>query len=83
MNNNKITLSLTHDELVLILLGLANSPEVMDTNLSRARRLFPDLRDKLPMCYKEICPEIDHGWNTHSDLYKRIFCAIKEEKPNE
>lgn len=78
--NNKITLTLTHDELVLILLGLANSPEVMDKNLSRARQLFPDLREKLPVYYKEICPEIDHGWNTHSDLYKRIFNAIKEEK---
>lgn len=74
------TLSFTHDELVLVLLGLANSPEVMNTNLSRARQLFPDLRDKLPINYHEICPELDHGWDAHTNLYSMILDALRGEK---
>lgn len=80
MPNTTYTLNVTHDELVLILLGLANSPEQMDNNLTRARRLFPDIRDKLPLYYKEISPEIDHGWSTHSTIYKKILNAIREGK---
>lgn len=75
---NTYTLNLTHDELVLILLGLANSPEQMDKNLARARRLFPDLRDKLPMQYSEIVHELDHGWSTHNNLYHKVFMTLKE-----
>ena len=33
MPNTTYTINLTHDELVLIFLGLANSPEEMDENL--------------------------------------------------
>ena len=80
MPNTTYTINLTHDELVLIFLGLASSPEEMDENLTRARRLFPDIKDKLPVNYKEISPEIDHGWSTHSILYKKIFNAIREGK---
>ena len=80
MPNTTYTINLTHDELVLILLGLANSPEEMDKNLARARRLFPDLRDKLPIKYEEIVHELDHGWSTHNNLYRKIFEAIREGK---
>lgn len=80
MPNTTHTPNLSHDELVLILLGLANNPEQMDENLARARRLFPDIKDKLPINYKEISPEIDHGWSTHSTMYKKILNAIREGK---
>ena len=80
MPNITYTINLTHDELVLIFLGLANSPEEMDEHLTRARRLFTDIKDKLPVNYKEISPEIDHGWSTHSIIYKKIFNAIREGK---
>ena len=80
MPNTTYTINLTHDELVLILLGLANSPEMMNTNLTRARQLFPDIKDKLPVSYKEISPEIDHGWSTHSTLYGKILNTIREGK---
>ena len=80
MPNTTYTINVTHDELVLILLGLANSPEKMDENLTRARRLFTDLKDKLPVNYKEINPENDHGWNTHSTIYKKILDTIRQEK---
>lgn len=80
MPNTTYTINLTHDELVLILLGLANSPEEMDKNLARARRLFPDLRDKTPYEYKEIVHELDHGWSTHNNLYHKILNAIREGK---
>lgn len=80
MPNTTYTINLTHDELVLIFLGLANSPEMMDENLTRARRLFPDIKDKLPVNYKEISPEIDHGWSAHSTIYKKILSAIREGK---
>lgn len=80
MPNTTYTINLTHDELVLILLGLANSPEMMGANLTRARQLFPDIKNKLPVNYKEISPEIDHGWSAHSTLYGKILNAIREGK---
>lgn len=80
MPNTTYAINLTHDELVLIFLGLGNSPEIMDINLTRARRLFSDLRDKLPMKYGEIVHELDHGWSTHNNLYRKIFEAIREGK---
>ena len=80
MPNTTYTINLTHDELVLIFLGLASSPEEMDKNLTRARRLFTDIKDKLPVKYKEISPVFDHGWSTHSTIYNKILNAIREGK---
>ena len=74
------TLSFTHDELVLILLGLGSGATVMNNNLARVRQSLPDLKDKLPINYHEICPELDHGWDAHTNLYGMILDALRGEK---